>query len=168
MGPAVHAAIHGLVGETVGGLVFVAKGVGDLEALEAGDAIFCFLPEGFKVGRVDFVLALDLLDHELGVGDDAETRVAVIEGVLEAGEEAGVLGDVVGADSEELGELGEDGAGAVGDLGAEAGGAGIAAGAAVTVSGDPGGAAGVVSRGGWGEEAGGARAGCGHRESVAG
>ena len=28
-----HAAIHGFVGEAIGGLVFVTEGVGDLEAL---------------------------------------------------------------------------------------------------------------------------------------
>ena len=51
----------------VGGLVFVAEGVGDLEGFELGDAVAGLLPERFEVGRVDFVVALDLLDHELGV-----------------------------------------------------------------------------------------------------
>ena len=135
-GGAFHAAVHGFVGEAVGVLVFVAEGVGDLEAVEAADAGFGFLPEGFEVGGVDFVLALDLLDHELGVGDDAEGAVAVVEGELEAGEEAGVFGVVIGAEAEELGEFGEDVALCVGDLGAEAGGTGVTAGAAVAVGGD--------------------------------
>lgn len=135
-GAAFHATVHGFVGQAVGVLVFVAEGVGDFEAVEPGDAIFCFLPEGFEVGGVDFVFALDLLDHELGVGDDAEGAVAVIEGELKGGEETGVLGEVVGADAEELGELGEDVAGAVGDLGTEAGWAGVSSGAAVAVGGD--------------------------------
>ena len=82
---AFHAAVHGFVGQAVGLLIFMAEGVGDLEAVEAGDAGFGFLPEGFEVGGVDFVFALDLLDHEFGVGDDAEGAVAVVEGVLEGG-----------------------------------------------------------------------------------
>ena len=122
---------------------------------EAGDAAFGLLPEGLEVGGVDLVLALDLLDHQLGVGDDAEAGVAVVEGVLEAGEQAGVLGEVVGADAEELGELGEDVAVGVGDLGAVAGGAGVAAGAAVAVGGDPAGVMEAELRGrGWAVRAG--------------
>ena len=105
---AFHASVHGLVGEGVGGFVFVAEGVGDFEGFESGDAVFGLLPEGFEVGGVDLVLALDLLDHELGVGDDAEAGVVVVEGVLEAGEEAGVFGVVVGAMAEEFGEFGDD------------------------------------------------------------
>ncbi len=149
-GGAFHAAVHGFVGEAVGVFVFVTEGVGDLEAVEAGDAGFGFLPEGFEVGGVDFVLALDLFDHEFGVGDDAEGAVAVVEGELEAGEEAGVFGVVVGAEAEELGEFGKDVALGVGDLGAEAGGTGVAAGAAVAVGGD--GVGGVLAAG---KEAGG-------------
>ena len=45
----------------------MAESVRDLEGFEFGDAVLCFLPEGFEVGGVDFVLALDLFDHELGV-----------------------------------------------------------------------------------------------------
>lgn len=59
-----HAAVHGLVGEGIGGFVLVTERVGDLEAFEFGDAAAGFLPKGFEVGGVDFVLALDLLDHE--------------------------------------------------------------------------------------------------------
>ncbi len=136
---AFHAAVHGFVGEAVGVLVFVAEGVGDLEAVELGDAVFGLLPERFEVGGVDFVFALDLLDHEFGVGDDAEGAVAVVEGVLEGGEEAGVLGEVVGADAEKFGDLGEDLTVVVGDLGSEACGAGVSAGSAVAVGGDGGG-----------------------------
>src|SRR3979490_62342 len=98
----VHSTVHGLVGEAVGVLVFVAGGVGDLEGFQSGDAVLGLLPEGSQVGGVDFVLALDLLDHELGVRDDAEAGVVVVEGVLEAGEEAGVFGEVVGSHAEEF------------------------------------------------------------------
>ena len=99
---AFHTSVHGFIGEAVSILVFVAEGVGDLESLELGYAVFCFQPERSQVGGVDFVLTLDLLDHQLGVGDDAEAGVAVVEGILEAGQEAGVLGVVVGANAEEF------------------------------------------------------------------
>ena len=80
------AAIHGVVGEAVGVFVLVAEGVGDFEAVELGDAAAGFLPQGAQVGGVDLVLALDLLDHELGVGGDAEAGVVVVERPLEAAE----------------------------------------------------------------------------------
>jgi len=111
--------------------------MGDFEAVELGDAAAGFLPEGQQVGGFYFVFSLYLLDHELGVGDNAEVEDAVVEGVLEAAEEAGVLGEVVGAVAEELGEFGEELAGGVGEDGAVAGGAGVATGAAVAVGGDP-------------------------------
>ena len=63
--------------------------------------------------------------------------MVVVEGVLEAAEEAGVFGVVVGADAEELAEFGEDGAVGVLDEGSVAGGAGVAAGSAVAVGVDP-------------------------------
>jgi hypothetical protein len=153
------SAVHGVVGELVGGLVFVAQGVGDLEAVELRDAAAGFLPERAEVGRVHLVLALDLLDHELGVGDDAEAAVVVVERPLEAAEQAGVFGVVVGAVAEELGQLGQDAAGFVLQERALAGGAGVAAGSAVAVGGDP---AGLGAGGGFvGEEI---RGGSGHRE----
>src|SRR5437899_1783781 len=170
---AAHAAVHGLVGQAVGVFVFVAEGVGDLEGLEFGDAVFCLLPEGPEVGGVDLVLALDLLDHQLGVGDDAEAGVVVVEGVLEAGEEAGVFGEVVGAHAEEFAEFGKDRAVVVLDDGAVAGGAGVAAGSAVAMGVDPdslfgGGLVGVVvSRGrGFGKEAGDGGGTASHRKSL--
>ncbi len=115
----------------------MAEGVGDLEAVELGDAAVGFFPEGLEVGAGDFEFALDLLDHEEGIGDDAEAEVVGVEGPLEAGEEAGVLGVVVGAVAEEFGELGEGVAGFVLEDGAEAGGAGVAAGPAVAMGCDP-------------------------------
>jgi hypothetical protein len=170
---AVHAAIHGLVGEAVGILIFVAEGVGDLEGFEFGDAVSGLLPEGSEVGGVDFVLALDLLDHELGVGDDAEAGVAVVEGVLEAGEEAGVFGEVVGAHAEELAEFGDDHALVVLDDGSVAGGTGVAAGSAVAVGVDPAGSSGAGRVGigsrrgrGFGEKAGGGGGAASHRKSL--
>ncbi len=113
--------------------------MGDLEGVELGDERTGLLPEREQVRGFDLVDALDLLDHELGVGDDAEVFVAVVEGVLEDAEEAGVFGEVVGAVAEEDGELGEGVSGVVGEDGTVAGGAGVAARTAVAVGGDPGG-----------------------------
>jgi hypothetical protein len=165
---AAHATVHGLVGEAIGVLVFVAEGVGDLEGFESGDAVFGLLPEGPQVGGVDFVLALDLLDHELGVRDDAEAGVVVVEGVLEAGEEAGVFGEVVGAHAKEFAEFGKDHAPIVLDDGSVAGGTGVAAGSAVAMGVDPAGFLGVGSRRwrGLGEEAWGGGGAGGHRKSL--
>jgi hypothetical protein len=169
---ALHSAVHGLVGEAVGVLVFVAKSVGDLEGFESRDAVFCLLPQGSQVGGVDFIFALNLLDHQLGVRDDAEAGVVVVEGVLEGGEETGVFGEVVGAHAEEFAEFGEDRALVVLDNGSVAGRTGVAAGSAVAVGVDPGGFLsgffGVGSRRwrGFGEEAGGGGGVAGHRKSL--
>jgi hypothetical protein len=149
-----HSAVHGFVGEAVGVLVFVAEGVGDLEGLEFGDSAFGFVVKGLEVGAFDLVFALDLLDHELGIADDAEAGVVVVEGVLQAAEEAGVFGVVVGAHAEEFGEFGDDHAFVVLDEGTVAGGARVAAGSAVAVGVDPVGGCGFLG-GGFREEAGG-------------
>ena len=63
---------------------------------------FRLLLERAEVGAFDLVLALDLLDHQLGVRDDAETGIVVAESEFKGREQAGVLGEVVGADAEEL------------------------------------------------------------------
>ena len=133
-----HAAVHGLVGERVGVLVFVAQGVGDLKGVEPGDAVAGLLPQGLQVRGVDLVLALDLLDHQLGIGDDLDAAVAVGEGPVEHGEQAAVLGEIVGAGAEKLRELGEGGACGVGNDGPVAGGAGVAARAAIAMRVHPG------------------------------
>ena len=170
---AIHSPIHGLVGEAVGVLVFVAEGVGDLEGFESGDAVSGLLPEGAEVRGVDFVLALDLLHHEFGVGDDAEAGVVVVEGVLEAGEEAGVLGEVVGSYAEELAEFSQQIALVVLDDGSVAGRTGVAAGSAVAVGVDPDGlvrdglgGAGFGRGCGVGKEAGCGWGAAGHRKSL--
>jgi hypothetical protein len=138
------SAVHGVVGQLVGGLILVAQGVGDLEAVQMCDAATSFLPERAKVGGVDLVLALDLLHHQLRVGDDAQARNLVVKSVLQAAQKAGVLGIVVGAVAEELREFGEDMAGFVGQHGTVTGGAGIASGTAVAVGGYPGCGRGIV------------------------
>ena len=92
---------------------------------------------GLRSGELTLYLPWICLTMSSESRDDAEAGVVVVEGVLEAGEEAGVLGVVVGADAEELAEFGEDHALVVLDEGSVAGGAGVAAGAAVAVGVDP-------------------------------
>src|ERR1700722_16117022 len=89
---ALHSTVHGFVGEAVGVLVFVAEGVSDLEGFEFGDAAFGLFVEGLEVWAFYLIFPLDLLDHQFGVRDDAEAGVVVIDGVLQAAEEAGVFG----------------------------------------------------------------------------
>jgi hypothetical protein len=152
-----HSTVHGFVGETIGVLVFVAEGVRDLEGFESGDTVSGFLPERFEVWRAHLIFTLDLLDHQLRVGDDAEAGVVMIEGVLEAGEETGVFGVVIGSDTEELAEFGDDHPLVVLNEGPEAGWAWVATGSAVAVGVDPDGLCGVGRwlGGGWiGEETG--------------
>jgi hypothetical protein len=43
LGP-LHATVHRLVGQPVGVLVLVPKGVGDLEGIQAGDPVLSLLP----------------------------------------------------------------------------------------------------------------------------
>jgi hypothetical protein len=111
--------------------------VRDLEGLESGDAVLRLLPERLEIGGVDLVFALNLLDHQLRVRDDAKARMIVIERVLQAAEQARVLGVVVGAHAEEFAEFRENCAFVVLNESAVAGGPGIATGSAVAVGVDP-------------------------------
>ena len=131
-----RAFVHGFVGELVGVLVSAAEGVANFEAGDAAGELSCFFKERAEDGAGYLVLALHLLDHQLGVGDDAEALDVVFDGPLEHAKKAGVLGVVVGADAEELAQFGYDAAFGVLDDGAVAGGAGIASGAAVAVGGE--------------------------------
>lgn len=111
--------------------------MGDLETFQLRDAAARLLPKWAQIGRIYLVLALDLLDYELGVGDDAQAAMTVIECPLEAAEQAGVLGVVVGADAEKLGQLGQHEASLILQERAVACGSRIAAGSAITVGDDP-------------------------------
>ncbi len=143
------SAIHRIVGKAVSMLVLVAQGMGDLEAVELRDAAAGLLPQGAKVGGVDLVPALDLLDHQFGVRDDAQAAAAVIEGPLQAAEETGVFSEVVGTVAEELGELGQDGSGLSLQKRSVAGWSGVATGTSVTVGDDPAGNGGGGGLGVW-------------------
>ena len=80
--------------------------------------------------------------------------MAVVERVLQAAEEAGVFGVVIGADAEKLAQFGENHALVVLDEGSVAGRAGVAAGPPVAVGVDPAPGLGLGTGGGFGEEVG--------------
>ncbi len=125
-----------MIGETVGFLVLVAEDMLNLEGLEAGDAAFGFFVERAEVGAFDFVLAFDLLGHQLGIGNDTVVRVVVAEREFKRGEQAGVFGEIVGADPQELAEFGQLFTIFALYVDPVAGGPGIAAGSSVAESGD--------------------------------
>jgi len=49
-GSSLHPSVHRLIGKAVGVLIFVTKGVRDLEAVELGDAAFGLIIERAKIG----------------------------------------------------------------------------------------------------------------------
>jgi len=131
-----HAFVHGFVGEAVGVLVAAAEGVAHLEFGDLAGELAGFFVKRAEDGAGYLVLALHLLDHQFGVGDDGEVLRVVFDGPLEDAEEAGVFGEVVGLDAEVLAQFGDDPAFCVFDDCAVAGGAGVAAGAPVAVGGE--------------------------------
>jgi len=128
-----HAFVHGIVGQLVGLLVAAAQGVADLEAGNGARELSGFLKQRPQDGAGDFVLALHLLDHQFGVGDHAQVLHVVFDGPPEHGQQAGILGVVVGPDAKEFAQFGDDLAFCVFNNCAVAGGSGIAAGTAVAV-----------------------------------
>lgn len=131
------AFVHGKVSQTVGVLVFSSQDVFDTEGFEPGCTAFGFFVEGAEVRAFDAVFALHLLDHQLGISDDAQMGIALRDGEFEGGEEGGVFGEVVGFYPEEFVQLLHFVAIGVFDANAVAGRAGIAAGTAIAEGGDP-------------------------------
>ncbi len=101
-------------------------------------AAFSFFPERDKAGVFHLVEALHLLDHQLGVRDDAQTLGFILEGPIEDCQQRGVLGVIIGLLAQVFAQTGDDAALRVFNDCAKAGRAGVAAGAAVTVGGVPG------------------------------
>jgi len=134
---ALGTAVHGVVRKLIGCLVLVAQGMADFEAIELCNAPPRLFPKRTQIGRIHLIFALDLFDHEFRVGDRAQAAVAVIECPLQAAEQAGVFGIVVGAIAKKLGKLRQDDSSLILKQSAIAGWAGIAAGSAITVGDDP-------------------------------
>ena len=84
-GALAHGYVHGFVGEAVGLFVSAAEGVFDLKLFQFSGQEPGLLPEGAEGGAGDFVLAFELLDHELGVGDDAEALYTVAQSPVQDG-----------------------------------------------------------------------------------
>ena len=101
----VGAFVHGEIRQAVGVLVLTSEYVIDAEGLQFCDMAFGLVVERAQVGAFDAVLALHLLDHELGVSDDAQLGVAPGEGEFEGGQQAGVFSEVVGLNAEEFVQL---------------------------------------------------------------
>jgi len=133
-----HAAVHGFIGQAIGVFVFVTKSVRNLKPAQKGDAALGLIVEGTQIGRFDLVLALDLLDHQLGIGDHPQVRMALVERPLQAGQQAGILGDIVGFGAQKAGKLSQFIAFGVCHYGAKAGWAGVAACATIAMRGNPG------------------------------
>jgi hypothetical protein len=136
-GGASHAAIHRLVRQPVSVLVLMAQRMADLKGFEPRDALSGLVIERLEAGTFDLIGALNLADHQFGVGDHAQARMALRQRKREDGEQAGVLGEVIGLDAQKLAQFGQDAALGVMNDGAKAGGAGIATGAAIAMGCDP-------------------------------
>jgi len=100
---AVGTAVHGIVRKLIGCLIFVAQGMADFEAIQLCDAAPRLFPKRTQIGRIHLIFALNLLHHELRVGDHAQAAAAVIQCPLKAAEQAGIFGVVVGAIAKKLG-----------------------------------------------------------------
>ena len=100
---ALGTAVHCVVRKLIGCFVLVSQSMTDFEPIELCDAAPRLLPKGTQIGRIHLVFALDLFHHELGIGDHTQAAVAVIEYPLQAAEQAGVFGVVVGAIAKKLG-----------------------------------------------------------------
>ena len=104
---AASTAVHGGVREAVGPLVFTAEDVLDAEGIELCDAALCLVVERAQIGAGDLVAALDLLDEQLGVADDAQAAMAGVEGPLQRAQQRRIFGDIIGGFAQEFAEFGE-------------------------------------------------------------
>lgn len=118
-------------------LVLSAQDVFDAKGIESGGAALRFFVERAQIRAVNAVLALHLLDHELGIGDDAEVGIAFGEREPKGGKQAGVFREIIGFYSQKFVKFLNFVAVGVFQTDAIAGGTGIASRAAVAVSRDP-------------------------------
>jgi len=128
-------ALQGVVGQDVGRAVLFA---GDVEDLDLGELLEQGLgpvEEGDELRVLDAVLKKELIGEELAVAFDGEMVRGVLQCLGQAGQEALVLGDVVGGSAEETGEFLQDPVALVQQDGAKGRGAGVSPGSAVHVEG---------------------------------
>jgi hypothetical protein len=139
-----HATIHRGIGKTIGFLVLMAKGMADLEGRKLANLLSGLFKERAQDRTLDLILALDLLHHQLRVGNDTKPAMAVGHCKLEYGEQTGVFSEVVGLVPKEFRQFRNYGAVRGLNDRSEACWTGIAAGAAIAVGRDP---AGIVAGG---------------------
>ena len=128
-----HSAVHGHIGQPVGMAVLLPQNMLDLEVVKPRNTALGLLVQGTEFGAVHAILPLDLLDHQLRVGDDPQTPVPVGDGKLQRCQQGGVLGEVIGARAHKLAQFGQDFSCRVLDIDAEAGRTRVAARPAVAV-----------------------------------
>jgi hypothetical protein len=100
-------AIHGQIRQAVGIPVLFAKHVLDLEVVKLVDHLHRPGMELLQRGIADFVLAVDLLHHQLGIADHLQRFEIVPEGVVEGSQQARILGVIVRLAAEEFAEFGD-------------------------------------------------------------
>src|SRR6266702_4600246 len=88
---ALHSPVHGLVRQAVGVLILVAQGMHDLEFLQLRDLLLRLLVQRPQPRALHLVLALDLLDHQLRVGDDPQPLVAMFKRKIERRQKPRIL-----------------------------------------------------------------------------
>jgi len=88
--------VQRFVRQVVGALVLRALDVANLELVELLDQGAGLLVQRDQVVGADVVLAADLADDEPGVALGDDLRVPLLEGALQAADQRGVLGLVVG------------------------------------------------------------------------
>ena len=108
-----------------------AQNVADGKPVELGDQFFGASVKILQGGVLHFVDAFDLPHQEFGVADYLECLVAVCDGILERGDQALILGKIVGLVAEVFAECGNFSSRFILNDDAVAGGSGIAACSAV-------------------------------------
>src|SRR5580692_5128398 len=128
-----HALVHGLVGQAVGFSILFTEGMADGEPVEFGDQFFGAPVQILQRCVFYLVDALNLADQQLRVANNLDGLGTVVKRVFESGDQALILGEIVGLVAEVFAELRDFSSGLILDDDAVASGAGIAAGAAVAV-----------------------------------
>src|ERR1700677_4632612 len=70
-----HSAVHGHIGQPVCMAVLLPQNMLDLEMVKPRNTALGLLVQRTEFGAVHAILPLDLLDHQLGVGDNPQTPV---------------------------------------------------------------------------------------------
>ena len=105
-GCAAGAFIHRLIGEVVSFAIVFAQSVIDGKPVQLSNQLLGAGVEFLQRGILDLVDALDLAHQQLGVADDFEGFVSVLDRILERCNQTLVFGEIVGLVAEILAERG--------------------------------------------------------------